>query len=282
MDRLLMGSSLLTEFLELYPFQPATALWRAIEIGAVLDQDFRTGRVLDLGCGDGKLTEILIGHLKPGKRTWIGIDLDAAELELAKERKIYQTVHCSTSAKIPEEAGSFDLVFSNSVLEHISEIERTLDEVARVLKTGGEFLFTVPSDGFHTCLKGPLLPWVKKDEYLKDVDRRLAHLRYWSASEWTSQLQARGLKVQLVYPYLNEKEVARWELLSRMTGGLLYSLFRKNKAPIQIQRKLNLRDSNRRMPTPLAKLLAQTVGPTPSPGVNFGAVLISAIKQPAN
>ena len=50
---------LLRSFLCLYPFQPATALWRWFEVEVLLRVPMPRGLVLDLGCGDGKLTQIV-------------------------------------------------------------------------------------------------------------------------------------------------------------------------------------------------------------------------------
>ena len=47
--------------------------------------------------------------------------------------------------RLPFPAGSFDLVTSNMVLEHIGEPERFFAEVARVISPGGRFVFVTPN-----------------------------------------------------------------------------------------------------------------------------------------
>ncbi len=243
---------LLLDILRLYPVQPATAVWRAVEIGALLDVGIPEGRGLDLGCGDGKLTALICD--RTGPRRLVGIDLDPLETQAAERSGLYEAVHCGPAHRVPENDQSFDFVISNSVIEHIPELEPVLQEVTRVLRPGGRFLFTVPGPGFHPNLRGSLLPWVPRQHYLEEVDRRLAHYRYPTAAEWKRLCQGAGLSVDGCPGYLDRNETRMWETLSRFTGGLLYSLFGKHQPPIRIQRRLGLRQMQNRsqLPTPVA------------------------------
>jgi len=255
-----MDRDLFRDFLLAYPFQPATALWRAVEIGAMLAHPLPEGLGLDLGCGDGKLTRILLDRLGP--RTLVGVDLDREETEQAAALRFYERVHTTPADRIPEADADFDFVISNSVLEHIPELGSVLAEVSRLLKPGGRFVFTVPSGGFHRCLRGPLMPWVSRERYLDEIDRRLAHVRYPLAEDWRELLSAKGLELDRVACYLSRAEVRRWETISRMTAGLLFTLFGKKHHPIEIQRKLGMRSLQSRaaLPRPVAAALAAILG----------------------
>jgi SAM-dependent methyltransferase len=249
--------SLLARFLRDNPFQPATAFWRAIEIEQVIRHSVPEGLGLDLGCGDGRVTQMVLERARPGTRPLVGVDPDPAEAGMAASLGIYQRVLAVPGDKIPAADASFDWVFSNSVLEHIDALAPVLHEVARLLKPGGTFLFTVPSDGFHRCLKGPILPFVSRQTYLDDLDRRLAHKRYWSAADWREHLLAEGLEVVDITPYMPARAARRWETISRLTAGILYFLFRRRKAPIGIQRTLHLRGSRLRIPGAPSYVLAR-------------------------
>jgi predicted RNA methylase len=74
---MVIDKSLLKTFLHEYPFQPATAVWRASEIAHVLSYPFPEGLGLDLGCGDGRLTKIILDYV--GQRQMVGIDIDPQE-----------------------------------------------------------------------------------------------------------------------------------------------------------------------------------------------------------
>jgi len=60
-----INKKLLTRFLHDYPFQPATAVWRVTEIDHVISYSFPEGIGLDLGCGDGQLTGIMLERQQP-------------------------------------------------------------------------------------------------------------------------------------------------------------------------------------------------------------------------
>jgi SAM-dependent methyltransferase len=212
------------------------------------------GRGLDLGCGDGLLTRIVLEEA--GSRELVGIDPDPDETAQAKSLGIYSEVHTAGGAAVPERDGSFDWVLSNSVLEHIDDLEPVLEEVARLLRPGGEFVFTVPGAGFHACLRGPLVPGSSRAEYLSRLDARLAHRRYWDRERWRSALASRGMRVVELTAYLECAEVQRWESISRLTAGVLYGLAARRRQPIEIQRGLGLRKPGRRMPRPMARSLA--------------------------
>lgn len=252
-----MNKQLLETFLHYYPFQPATAYWRAVEIDMVLRHADLTGNGLDLGCGDGKLTQIIFDRLPPADRTLTGMDLDPQEVYQANRKPVYEHVYVASADKIPEPDASFNYVVSNSVLEHIPVIEPVVAEVGRLLRPGGIFLFTVPGIGFRPCMRGPLRPDLDREQYLDGLDRRIAHYRYFSIAQWRELLGEHEITVEKALPYLSCQQMKRWETLSRFTGGLLYAVFGERDRPIQIQRRLGMRDEKREqhMPLPLARML---------------------------
>jgi SAM-dependent methyltransferase len=190
-------------------------------------------------------------------------------------------VHTVAADRIPEHDRGFDFVFSNSVLEHIDAIEPVIAEVARLLKPGGVFLFTVPSSGFHACLAGPLLPWVDRQSYLRAVDLRCAHRRYWDDSGWRNCLQRHGVEPVRVLPYFTTPEVQRWETLSRFTAGVLYAIARERMQPIDIQRALRLRRRGVRLPSWAAAALAAAIsaGVRSDASGGFGCLLVEGRKR---
>jgi SAM-dependent methyltransferase len=248
---------LLTLFVGAYPAQPATAFWRAIEIGALARRGLPEGLGLDLGCGDGILTDILLRETGP--RTLVGVDIDPLETAAAARFPFYRRVHACPGDRIPEPDGAFDFVLSNSVLEHIPDLAGAIAEIARLLRKGGRFVFTVPGPGFHTNLAGSVFPFVDRPTYLGVIDRRLAHHHYLSAADWAALCARNGLILDACRGYLDGRETRRWETLSRMTGGLLYAVFGETRRPIDIQRRLGARDlqNKTRLPRPVAQALAR-------------------------
>ena len=271
---------LLRRLLAENPFQPATSWWRSIELAVVVKHGLPSGSGLDLGCGDGKLMRILLDAAGASPRL-VGVDIDPLETRDAAESGVYERVHTAPGSAIPEPTASFDFAFSNSVLEHIDEIDPVIAELARLLKPGGRFVFTVPADAFHACLAGPLLPWVKRGRYLASIDGRCAHRRYWGEEQWRASLGRHGLEVLSAVPYLTSAEVRRWESLSRFTAGILYGLAGERVQPIEIQRALRVRRRGLRLPGWPSAWLAGAVSAfvrTHADG-RFGCVLIEARRR---
>ena len=255
----MIENSLLHDLLRMYPAQPATAIWRAVEIAALLRLGMPEGRGLDLGCGDGKLTGVILSWTGP--RLLVGVDPDPFETGAAYKTGLYEAVHTAPGHAIPELDGSFDFVIANSVLEHIPDLEPVLREVGRLLRPGGTFLFTVPGPGFRTNLRGGLLPWSSRSRYVADLDKRLLHLRYPTGQQWKMLCNTAQLRLEGCPGYLSRDETRAWEMLSRFTGGLLYTLRGKRKLPIAIQKELGLRQlqNKLRMPWIVAKAIEAIV-----------------------
>jgi SAM-dependent methyltransferase len=269
-----LDRNLLRRNLRLAPFQPATALWRTFETGHLLRTGVlpRFGRGLDLGCGDGGITELLRDALDARWRL-VGVDPDEDELALAVTRGVYESLEQADGAATSAEDASFDFVFSNSVLEHVEALEPTLREVARVLANGGSFVFTVPSSFFPENLGPPgLLGWLATgtrdpSEYRRAIDRRLAHRRYPSVEEWRVLLASSGLELVQASLFMSRAATRRWAVLSNATAGVLVRLSGRRASPIELQRRLGLR---RRRPPGWLRLLATALGKPVALGLGRG------------
>jgi ubiquinone/menaquinone biosynthesis C-methylase UbiE len=245
--------ALLVRFLRESPFQPATDLWRSVEIAYVANAGLPNGRGLDVGCGDGHLMAILLEAVREQPEI-VGVDIDPQEVARARKFGIYTRLHVASADSIPEPDASFDWAFSNSVLEHVEPIEGTLGEVSRLLRPGAPFVITVPSSQFHACLRGPRRG--SRARYLAEIDRRCAHLRYWTDDEWRLAFARHGFEVERCDGFLSRPEVRRWEAISGLTAGILYKL--SGRQPIQIQRGLGMR-GGRRLPRFMAWIVAQVI-----------------------
>ena len=248
---------LLREFLQGYVAQPATAVFRAIELPALISLGIPQGIGIDIGCGDGKLTEILMKRV--GGRELVGVDADPAETVQAGRRNLYATIHTTDAGCIPEPDDRFDFAISNSVLEHIPDLDQVLAEVARVLRRDGIFCLTVPHAGFRTQLAGPIMPGVSRADYELRLDQRLAHLHYLSAAEWRVMLEQHGFTIEIANFYLDRIQIQRWESISRWTAGVLDAISGGRVRPIAMQRSLGLRQLQNRvaLPQPCAAALAR-------------------------
>ncbi len=101
------------------------------------------GRGLDVGCGSGQFTGVLAGSLN-SFTSITGVDVD--EAFLASARKEFPgenfTFIAADSRHLPFEDGSFDLVAISKALHHVEDPLATLEEMKRVLSSGGYFLLS--------------------------------------------------------------------------------------------------------------------------------------------
>ena len=98
-------------------------------------------RILDLGCGDGQLTE----HIVATGATVVGVDASPEMVAAARARGIAAD---ETSAEsLPCANGTFDAVFSNAALHWVRDQDAMLAEVHRVLKPGGRFVAEMGGQG---------------------------------------------------------------------------------------------------------------------------------------
>lgn len=99
-------------------------------------------KVLDLGCGNGRLLDMLAGL----EFDYLGVDMSANLLEIAKEKHRNNKFLKMDGKTIPAPDNYFDVVFCLAVLHHIPSFasrQEFLKEICRVLKPGGKLVLTV-------------------------------------------------------------------------------------------------------------------------------------------
>jgi len=115
--------------------------------------NFNNKKVLDIGCGLGRLEEFF----SPNFKEVYGVDISEQMVEQAKERlKKYRNIHLSSTDGItlPFDKGFFDFVFSYLVFQHMPSrevVEKNFIEVFRVLKENG--IAKIQIRGGHTPFK---------------------------------------------------------------------------------------------------------------------------------
>ena len=105
-------------------------------------------RILDFGCGWGRIIPFFLRDLAPEK-IW-GIDCMPEAIKLCTSRNRWcQFQQVPTMPPTDLKAGTFDVVYAYSVFSHLSEAHQAwLNEFHRVLKPGGMVVLTTRDRGF--------------------------------------------------------------------------------------------------------------------------------------
>ncbi|GIW11953.1 MAG: type 11 methyltransferase [Dehalococcoidia bacterium] len=185
------GAHYLREFLRIAPL--SHALFRSVEALAFAEVTLERP-VLDLGCGFGEFAGVVFDQLE------MGIDINEADLDLGRRNAKYQRLLWSDARRMPFQSDSFASVISVSVLEHIQNVPRALQEAARVLRPGGLLVITVPTGEMYRHLFYPALLQALGLRTLARWYRRghravFKHVTIRSASWWQEQLSAAGFLV---------------------------------------------------------------------------------------
>jgi SAM-dependent methyltransferase len=113
-------------------------------------------RVLDAGSGEGGVALALAARYPSVSVE--GVEVSAVNVRLA--RGLNRFANVGFRQGLAEEVhrhfppASFDLVYSFAVLEHVRDIDETLESIMTVLRPGGRFCFVVPMHEFR--VRGPI------------------------------------------------------------------------------------------------------------------------------
>ncbi|KAF3884690.1 MULTISPECIES: methyltransferase domain-containing protein [Nostocales] len=100
-------------------------------------------RVLDLGCGTGKLTKYL--HETIAARETIGLDSSENMLQAAREFEGHGLRFVQGHIEENSVPGKFDLVFSNAALQWVTGHEGLFEKLREKLQLGGQLAVQVPA-----------------------------------------------------------------------------------------------------------------------------------------
>jgi len=149
--------------------------------------------VLDVGCGEGVLTQQWAQRLAPG--AVVGIDLDDAKLqaEWATRRATNLEFRAMAVERLDFPDGSFELVAATEVLEHVEAPDRALAEMARV--SGRWLLVSVPHEPLWRALN------VARGAYLRQLGNTPGHLNHWTRRGFVTLLGRYGEVVEVRSPF---------------------------------------------------------------------------------
>lgn len=184
---------------------PHRALLRAVEV-RFMGRVPLVHPILDIGCGDGHFASIAYNV-----KIDMGLDpLWSDLIEAHARRDVYAQVVKGDATRMPFPDASFNTVVSNCVIEHIPDNEATLAEIGRVLRPGGTFATTLPSEHYPEFLLGSAL---LRNAGLPDLAKKYGdffnnishHYHVYPPDEWRRRLEAVGLDVVEHFYYFSQQ-----------------------------------------------------------------------------
>lgn len=158
---------------------------------------------LDVGCGDGHFAQETFD-----RKIGAGMDPWWLPLKEARQRGNYKVLTQSLGDRLPFPSNYFASGFSNSVLEHIPDVDSVLADVNRVLQPGATFIFCSPSDYFLSFLSiGRFLRKVGlkplAESYERFFNRISRHEHCDSPEVWRERLKRHGFAVEQWWYYFS-------------------------------------------------------------------------------
>lgn len=146
-------------------------------------------RVLDLGCGNGYLSNRLT---KLGYRV-VGVDASASGIAVANRAYPGISFVCGTTdAFLSSGEPCFDAVVSVEVIEHCPSVSTFCSELAACVRHGGVAIVTTP---YHGYLKNLLIALLNRHDSHFNPLWEGGHLKFFSVSTLAHALRSAGLQL---------------------------------------------------------------------------------------
>ncbi len=274
------AADLMASAVEIFSPDLGLAVHRAFEAREVIGRVPEGAAVLDLGAGDGRFTRLWRSHAAP-PRIAARLDLQSSLLGAQGVSGEMPAV-AGDGRTLPFKEQAFDVVIANSVLTHVANLERLIEEIARVLKPDGRLLASVPGPEFEEdlaevrLLKKAGLWWLAR----RAGDRYHAHWGQWhrdGAAFWSRRLAAFGLSLVEAEPYPGRRAALVWSLLFR-----LLRLGRGKATLLGLFLKLGAGRGGLKMGSHLNAALSRLLAPLLNePASNGGSLFLVAGKKAA-
>jgi ubiquinone/menaquinone biosynthesis C-methylase UbiE len=155
-------------------------------------------RVLEIGCGNGATTRLIMEHLNPARL--VGIDpspvfIDMARAAFADEPRASFAVGEAATTGQPD--ACFDLAIAHTVYSHLVDPEAALAEARRVLRPDGQLVIF---DGDFATISVALFDGDPLQTALGAVLRHMMHAPY-VMRRLPALVAAEGFRVQSVEPH---------------------------------------------------------------------------------
>jgi trans-aconitate methyltransferase/RimJ/RimL family protein N-acetyltransferase len=176
-------------------------------------------RVLDVGCGDGKITAELAGRVPEGSVT--GVDRSDAMIALAR-RAVQRpnVVFRVLDAQALDYTEEFDAVFSNSAIHWMPDQLAVVQGIARALRPGGRVFLSMGGRGTAEFPRRVLADLMRKSKWTQQLAATPSPHHFKGPDEygpWIAQASLRAHRIELVSKPMRLSDVAALEGWLRTT-----------------------------------------------------------------
>ena len=148
---------------------------------------------LDVGCGEGVVTQRFAERLGSGRV--VGVDLDDPKLraEWEKRERPNLEFHALAGAELPFTKNEFDIACAIEVLEHVPDPERTLADMVRVARS--HVLVSVPREPLWRVVN------MLRGAYVRDFGNTPGHVNHWSRGAFLDFVNRHGQIAAIRSPF---------------------------------------------------------------------------------
>jgi SAM-dependent methyltransferase len=146
-------------------------------------------KILDLGCGDGQLTQ----RIAATGADVLGVDASADMVRAARERGVVADL--GDAQQLPYADNTFDAVFSNAALHWVRDQDAMIAQIDRVLKPGGRFVAEMGGHGNVAAIRVALMAVLARHGHGDCEDG----VNYFPTAEsYALRLEKQGYQVQRI------------------------------------------------------------------------------------
>lgn len=164
-------------------------------------------RVMDVGTGSGRLALLLA---EEGAREVVGIDVSPAMLEVAEYLRLSSpaptakqvSFRLASAQRMPFRNESFDVIVCRLLLHHSQKPDRILQEIFRLLKAGGIFIFA--------DLLGADDPVKRATQNAIEARRNPSHVAAQSVEQYRKLINGSGLSIDNEAVAVFEQDLEDW------------------------------------------------------------------------
>jgi 2-polyprenyl-3-methyl-5-hydroxy-6-metoxy-1,4-benzoquinol methylase len=160
----------------------------SVRVNTVAKLVGRNKRVLDVGCYDGTIGEVLAKN----NNDVYGVEISIKAIKQAKLKNIEVCI-VDIDRGLPFCNDVFDVVFAGEIIEHVLDVDFFLDEIKRVLAPGGYLVLTTPN---LASLGRRMLLLLGKSPFIDvSLSGGAGHVRYFVKDSLVNLLKNHGFEL---------------------------------------------------------------------------------------